>query len=177
MTDVKVILIWACLLAAPAVGQEADTARIEGLTGAKGAPDTASHERRAAAGDVVFVCEHGSVKSVIAGEWFNRLAAERGIKARAVARGVTVDAAVPPGVAAALQRDGFDVRGFTPREVRPDELSAASRVVSFGATLPPSNAAVTTWSGVPPASERYEEARNDIRSRVEALLAELENGE
>jgi arsenate reductase (thioredoxin) len=122
---------------------------------------------------VVFVCEHGSVKSVIAAEWFNRLAAERGMKARAVARGVTVDPSVPAGVADALQRDGFDVRGFTPRAFDADEATAASRVVSFGAQLPPNTAAVTTWSGVPPASERYEEARDDIRSRVEALLAEL----
>ena len=28
---------------------------------------------------VVFVCEHGNVKSLIAREWFNRLAAERGL--------------------------------------------------------------------------------------------------
>ena len=32
---------------------------------------------------VVFVCEHGNAKSLIASEWFNRLARARGLKARA----------------------------------------------------------------------------------------------
>jgi hypothetical protein len=36
-----------------------------------------------AAANVVFVCEHGAAKSVVASEYFNKLAAERG---RAIAR-------------------------------------------------------------------------------------------
>src|SRR5262249_61970728 len=36
---------------------------------------------------VVFVCEHGAAKSVVAAAYFNRLAAERGLSVRAVARG------------------------------------------------------------------------------------------
>ncbi|SRR6266404_3655563 len=36
---------------------------------------------------VVFVCEHGSVKSLIAMEYFNRSVQERGLAYRAVARG------------------------------------------------------------------------------------------
>ena len=45
---------------------------------------------------VVFVCEHGSVKSLVAQEWFNRRAKERGLAVRAVSRGITPDASVPP---------------------------------------------------------------------------------
>ena len=37
---------------------------------------------------VVFVCEHGAAKSVIATAYFNKIAAERGLRARAVYRGV-----------------------------------------------------------------------------------------
>ncbi len=36
---------------------------------------------------VVFVCEHGSAKSVIAAAFFDKLARERGLTLRAVARG------------------------------------------------------------------------------------------
>jgi arsenate reductase len=123
---------------------------------------------------VVFVCDHGSVKSLIAAEWFNRLAARRGLEVRALSRGIEVDAAVPPVVVRALAGDGFDVRGFTPRAVQADELGRASRVVSFGPALPSSPVPVLTWSGVPPATERYEEARSVIRTRVEALLDGLQ---
>ena len=37
---------------------------------------------------VVFVCEHGSVKSLVAMMYFNHRAQERGLKFRAIARGL-----------------------------------------------------------------------------------------
>jgi hypothetical protein len=36
---------------------------------------------------IVFVCEHAAAKSVIATAYFNEIAAERGLRARAVYRG------------------------------------------------------------------------------------------
>ena len=41
---------------------------------------------------VVFVCEHGTVKSVIALAHFQRLARERGLPLRAISRGTAPDA-------------------------------------------------------------------------------------
>lgn len=35
---------------------------------------------------VVFVCEHGNVKSLMAASYFNQLAAQRGLRWRAVSR-------------------------------------------------------------------------------------------
>jgi arsenate reductase (thioredoxin) len=43
---------------------------------------------------VVFVCEHGAAKSVIATAYFNKLAAERGLRTRAIYRGVNPDSAL-----------------------------------------------------------------------------------
>jgi protein-tyrosine-phosphatase len=81
---------------------------------------------------VVFVCEHGSVKSVVAMEWFNRLAREGGLKLQAVSRGVTPDAAIPGEVEQNLVRDGFRVTGFKPRRLSPSELREALLVVGIG---------------------------------------------
>lgn len=44
---------------------------------------------------VLFVCEHGAVKSVVAAAHFNRLAAERAFPFRAVSRGTAPDSTVP----------------------------------------------------------------------------------
>jgi len=90
------------------VGSTTDLAR-----GLRRALDQTKHDRRAAADAVVFVCEHGSVKSLMAAQWFNRLAHERGLRLRAVSRGLTPDAAVPGPVADHLAGHGFDLRGFT----------------------------------------------------------------
>ena len=127
---------------------------------------------------VVFICEHGSVKSLIATEWFNRLAQERGLSVRAVSTGVTPDAAVPPGIVEALRNDGFDVRAFTPQRFDAATLSGAPRIVAMGLkrdVLPVTpSALVETWDGIPPATEQYAAARDAMKARIEALLKSLE---
>ena len=44
---------------------------------------------------VVFVCEHGTVKSVLALAYFGQLARERHLPYRAISRGTAPDSAVP----------------------------------------------------------------------------------
>ena len=126
---------------------------------------------------VVFVCEHGSVKSVIASEWFNRTARERGLAARAVSRGVRPEGPVPPAIAERLRLDGIDVRGFEPRALAPADLEGASRVLMIGVEPPAwvgrAGVPVDRWDGIPPATERYEAARDALRSRIEALIDSL----
>jgi protein-tyrosine-phosphatase len=128
---------------------------------------------------VVFVCEHGNVKSLIAREWFNRMAAERGLRVRAVSRGVTPGTSVPPAIAAALQSDGFDVGEFEPRAFGAADFSSAVRVVGIGVDLSSAmesrDARLATWEGIPPASEQYAASRDALRARIEGLLRVLES--
>jgi len=127
---------------------------------------------------VVFVCEHGSVKSLIAAEWFNRLARERGVALRAVSRGVKPDDSVPLPIADALARDGFDVKGFSPRGLEPSELTTAARIVAIGVdgrAFPPTvGGRVEKWDAIPPTSEGYEGTRDALKARVQALIDTLE---
>jgi hypothetical protein len=54
---------------------------------------------------VVFVCEHGSSRSLVAASLFNRVAEERGLSVRALSRAAsseTVDQKVSPKIAAFL---------------------------------------------------------------------------
>jgi protein-tyrosine-phosphatase len=138
------------------------------------APALAAQPRRT----VVIVCEHGSVKSLIAAEWFNRLARERGVAFRAVSRGVIPDDSVPPPIADALRRDGFDVKGFAPRGLEPSELTAAARIVAIGVdgrAFPPTvGGRVEKWDAIPPTSEGYEATREALKARVLALIDTLE---
>ena len=56
---------------------------------------------------VVFVCEHGAAKSVIATAYFNKIAAERGLHARAVYRGVNPQDALSVSALKGLRDDGL----------------------------------------------------------------------
>src|SRR5262245_21250627 len=84
---------------------------------------------------VVFVCEHGSAKSLLGASLFNREATKRGLPYRAIARGVTPDAFVPTKLAAILKAEGFDVSGFKPERVSSTDLATATRVVAIGVDL------------------------------------------
>lgn len=131
-------------------------------------------------GAVVFVCEHGNVKSLIAREWFNRRAVERGLDLRAVSRGVTPDSSVPPAIVDALRSDGFDVSGFEPRAFSAADAAGAVRVVGIGVDLSSvgerGDVPLDTWEGIPPASESYAASRDALRARIEALLKTLASG-
>jgi protein-tyrosine-phosphatase len=155
------------------VGSAADLAR-----GLRQALDRTKHDRRAAADTVVFVCEHGSVKSLMAAQWFNRLAHERGLRLRAVSRGITPDAAVPAPVADHLAGQGFDVRGFAPSALAESDLESARRVVSMGAdtgsVVAPGDRRLERWDDIPPSEGVYGRTSEAIRARVQALLDTLE---
>jgi len=130
-----------------------------------------------APGRVVFVCEHGSVKSVMAAHWFNRLATGRQAPFRAVSRGVAPDDAVPPAVANNLAADGFDVAGFTPKRLEQTDLAGAVQVVAIGIDSPlfadAKEVPVARWDDIPPASMDYAASRDAMRARMGALLDAL----
>lgn len=126
---------------------------------------------------VVFACAHGNVKSLIASEWLNRLAAERGIAVRAVARGLTPEDPVPPAIVESLRREGIDVAGFEARALAPSDVEGVARLVMIGVEAPAwverGRVPVEDWPGIPPASERYDESRDALRARIEALLHDI----
>ncbi|MDP9194344.1 MAG: hypothetical protein M3P06_21820 [Acidobacteriota bacterium] len=121
---------------------------------------------------VLFLCQHGGAKSVLAASYFNRLAAERGLKfaATSAASEDPYDA-VPALVADYLQRDGFDVRGLQPHHVAPEEIETAARIVTIGCDVP---GAHERWDDVPAASEDLEGSVAAIRRHVEALAEDLD---
>lgn len=124
---------------------------------------------------VLFVCEHGSAKSVVAAAHFNRLARERQIEVRAVSRGTDPDPAIAPNAARGLEADGFETGREAPRRLTEADIAAAARVVAFGSLLEGCGGGKATevWDDVPPVSEDYGKARDRIVERVERLLDEI----
>ena len=82
-------------------------------------------EARAAA-PVVFVCRNGVSMSVWSAAYFNRLAAARDLRERAVARALIPSFTdVPFRMAFALALDGFRLAGYRPRVVSAEEARSA----------------------------------------------------
>jgi len=122
---------------------------------------------------VAFVCLHGSAKSVIAAEYLNRVAGERGLGFRATASGREPDAAIPDNVVEGLARKGFDVRGRKPLAATAQRFDEADVVVSFGCDLDglvPSARTIELWSACPAVSDDFDAAWRFITARVDRLL-------
>src|SRR5260370_15066897 len=86
---------------------------------------------------VVFVCEHGSAKSIIAAVEFERMAKEKGLDLNIIARGANPDAEIPKVVRDELKSDGYDPGSLKPSKVSEKDLKGAARIVSFGPDLKP----------------------------------------
>jgi protein-tyrosine-phosphatase len=123
--------------------------------------------------NVLFVCLHGSAKSLIAAEYFNRLSAARGLSARAVSTGTEPDEAIPPRVTQGLGADGIDVQGRQPRRPTQADVDGSVVVVTFACDLGDlaSRAPrIERWNDVPAVSEDFKRARDVIVTRVSMLL-------
>jgi protein-tyrosine-phosphatase len=131
---------------------------------------------------IVFVCEHGAAKSVLAATYFNQLAARSGrLSLHALARGVSPDSEIPPRVAQGLAREGLEPCISTPIALAAEDLVNASLVVTFDqpqvTALVPRPATVIPWNDLPPVSEDFDMARSAILARVQALVTELDTPE
>ena len=125
---------------------------------------------------VLFICEHGAAKSVIAAAYFDKLARERGLKYRATFRGTNPDPTLAVAAVKGLKEDGIDTNGWKPQLVTGGDLKAASMIVTLGCDLPGKDAVagkMAEWDGIPSVSENYQAARDDIVKRVRRLVDEL----
>ncbi len=121
---------------------------------------------------VIFVCEHGAAKSLIAAAHFNQLANERGLNLRAVARGTNPDLVVSEPTIKGLSKDGLVPTASAPQKLSLEDVKSAQRVVSF-CELPieyKEKKIIEQWDGIPPVSENYDKARDAIIERLNHLL-------
>jgi len=121
---------------------------------------------------IVFVCEHGAAKSVIAAAYFNKLASEIKLDTRAIARGTHPDDELSPKAVTGLNADGLTPTESIPQKLSLADIESAQRIITF-CELPEeyqNKTAIEQWDNVPPVSENYEIARDAIIERLKHLL-------
>ena len=124
---------------------------------------------------VVFVCEHGTVKSVVAAAQFNHLAKQRGIKAEAVARGINLESEIPAVVVTGLKKDGLAPLEMKPTAFSQADVDGAACIVAM-CELPKKfaqNSNLSSWTDIPPVTVDYEKARTALVEHIGVLLDAL----
>jgi arsenate reductase (thioredoxin) len=122
----------------------------------------------------IFACVHNAGRSQMAAAWFNRFADPA--KARALSAGTNPGSEVHPEVLAAMKEAGVDLSDARPRLLTDDLARGASMLITMGCgdacpAIP--GLRRDDWPLEDPKGkpvERVREIRDDVRSRVEALL-------
>jgi arsenate reductase len=124
---------------------------------------------------IIFVCEHGAAKSILAAAYFNKLASGNDLGLIAVARGTHPDAELSSKTITGIREDGLIPTESIPTKLTPEEVESAHRIVSF-CPLPEEQtqkARVEYWYDVPPVSEHYERSRDVIIEHLKELIKTL----
>jgi protein-tyrosine-phosphatase len=126
---------------------------------------------------IIFICEHGAAKSIVSAAYFNKLATERHLNFRAIARGTNPDKEISPKVQEGLQKDGLTSGEPVPKKISKADLAGAMRVITF-CSLPDDyagNIQVEHWDNLLWESEDFSKSRDRILERLGRLLEELKS--
>ena len=127
-------------------------------------------------GRVLFVCGENSARSQMAEAFFNHMAG----RWRADSAGTLPASQVKPLAVQAMAEVGIDISAASPKSLDLDNLDEYSRIFSFGCILKglfPARERLEEWlidDPGPGGIEDMRQARDEIRSRVEKLISELE---
>jgi protein-tyrosine-phosphatase len=125
---------------------------------------------------VVFVCEHGAAKSLIATAYFNKLAADRGLPYRATFRGTAPQEALSVRAVEGLKADGVPIPDGKPAALAPGDIAQATHIFAIGCELPDAareSGKADDWNDVPD-DQGYVPMRDGIVRHVRWLLDELQ---
>jgi protein-tyrosine-phosphatase len=121
---------------------------------------------------IIFVCEHGAAKSILAAAHWNELARKNNLNVHALARGTNPDSELSAKTIAGLQKDGLSPTEAAPRKLTMAEVKSAERIITF-CELPEeylNKTPIERWDDIPPVGENYDKARAAILSHLDHLL-------
>ena len=121
---------------------------------------------------IVFVCEHGAAKSVIAATYFNQFAREKHLSLHAAARGTNPDPEISARTMEGLRCDGLTPVEAVPQKLTLKDVESAQQIISFCEFQEEfvNKASYKTWRDIPPVSESYEVARDVIIEKLRAIM-------
>ena len=132
--------------------------------------------------NILFVCVHNAGRSQMAEAFTNRVAAERGLAVRGLSAGTEVSTRVNPLAVEVMKELGISMEGHVPKQLTQEMADSSDRIITMGcgvdATSCPARIHLSEdWGLDDPAVqsiERVREIRDQIRTRVESMLTEME---
>lgn len=125
---------------------------------------------------VVFVCQHGTAKSMLAAAHFNRLAEQENLPYRAISRGLTPEDSLQTATKQGLEQDGIDTAKLEIGKMSSELGQQAQRVVLISVEqAPPYLSQAERWQDIPAISKDYAAARDATLRHLHDLLKQLKS--
>lgn len=125
---------------------------------------------------IIFVCQHGAAKSVIAASYFNKLAKERSLNFVAECRGVDPDSIVSESARDGLSRDKLFNPTTKPQKLLGADTANTERIILFTQLPDEMKTSIKTedWSKIENVDADYSKRRDAIVKKINELLDRLE---
>lgn len=125
---------------------------------------------------ILFVCEHGSAKSIIATAHFNRLAKAEGINVRAISRGINPDSTIPKAINDHLIADGLKRHIGDPIQLTDSDLNNSEYVIVFNPLPQKYNQSgnITHWN-IPSFEAGYPVAKDSILTNIKRIIDKIKS--
>lgn len=125
---------------------------------------------------VLFVCEHGSAKSVVAAAHFKALAEKENLELTIISRGINPDETVPQKINDFLKTDGLPQHTGTPQKVSSNDIASSNYIIAFNPI--PGNLTrgkhIINWT-VPAISDGYTASRDSIIVNLKDLILKIKS--
>jgi arsenate reductase len=123
---------------------------------------------------IVFVCEHGAAKSVIAAAYFNRIAKEKNIPWEAICRGRNPDKAVSQKTQELLKKNKLFNPELIPTKLTQQDVDQAQQVILL-CPLPDNLTfkSILSWPGIDAVDGNFDKLRDDIVLKLNPLIDSL----
>jgi arsenate reductase len=123
---------------------------------------------------IVFVCEHGAAKSVIAAAYFNKMAKEKNIPWEATCRGRNPDKEISQKTQELLKKNNLFNPELTPVKLTQQDVDQAQQVILF---CPLPDALVfndtRSWPGIDAVDGDFNKLRDAIVLKLNPLVDSL----
>jgi protein-tyrosine-phosphatase len=125
---------------------------------------------------VVFVCEHGAGKSVVAAAYFNKIAKDRNLNWEASCRGTNPDEEVSVPTKEGLKSDNLLDPALSPKKLAPSDTSNVEKIILFTKLPDDFKTSVKSedWSSLPNIDAKYEVRRDALIKKINEFFDSLE---
>jgi protein-tyrosine-phosphatase len=125
---------------------------------------------------VVFVCEHGAGKSVVAAAYFNKIAKDRNLNWEASCRGTNPDEEVSAPTKEGLKSDNLLDPSLSPKKLAPSDTSNVEKIILFTKLPDDFKTSVKSedWSSLPNIDAKYEVRRDALIKKINEFFDSLE---